>query len=215
MYIAAIVRELVVAGYADLAELLLRPPSHVSYAAAGSLLVYGAVPYFSQTKHRDLSDECNSAQDLVQSIKDGKLSAIKEGAALLAKHPNLRGFKGIVTAAPRSAAGRPSNMRLAGALVKNGIGTIATELVVREKPVESSRMRRRRGLEGIGFDEHYDSMAFVGQPSDMPVLIVDDVFTKGNTLRAVAARIRAAKHTGPIQAATIGYFISKIGRAHV
>lgn len=175
--------------------------------------VYSSVPYFSRSKRRGLSPECDQAQDLVQAVKDGDRKAIKEGIGILATHPKLRGFKGIVTAAPRSKAGRPSGMVLARELVKAGVGKKAVEMVVRKSAVPSSRMRRRKGLAGIGKEKHVESMAFAGRASDEPVLIVDDVVTTGATLDAVAHHIRAAAHTGPVMAATVGYFTENVRQA--
>jgi hypoxanthine phosphoribosyltransferase len=40
-----------------------------------------------------------------------------------------------------------------------------------------------------------------------PLLLVDDVFTSGNTLRAMEATLRAAGHKGVIMLATGGYAV--------
>jgi phosphoribosylpyrophosphate synthetase len=178
-----------------------------------TLVVYSSLPYFSRSWRRGLSQDCDAVQDLVEAIKAGDTSAIKLGVKGLASHPKLRGFKGIVTAAPRSTASRPSNMVIAQELVRHGVGTKALQMVVRGTPVPSSRLRRRLGQEGIPFAQHLDSMVFVGEPNDEPVLIIDDMFTTGTTLKATAARIRKGGHRGPLAGATIGYYVDDEARA--
>jgi len=169
------------------------------------MIVYSAVTYLSSSKYRGISKECDRAQDLIEAVKSGDRKAIEEAAKILSGHPGLRGFKGIVTGAPRSKQGRPSNLVIARALVENGVGSSVEELVTRKTPVSSSRLLRRSGREGVSFDEHVASMAFVGSTSDRPVLIVDDMFTTGATLRATAKRIQDSGHSGSIMGATIGF----------
>jgi len=172
-----------------------------------SIAVYSAVPYFSRGHHRGLDQDCDAAQDLIEAVKAGDMSAIKLGVKALARHPKLKGFKGIVTAAPRSSQSRPSNLIIAQELVSWGVGTTALQMVVRGTAVPSSRLRRRLGKEGVPFQQHLDSMVFVGQPTSEPVLVIDDMFTTGTTLSATAARIKKGGHQGTITGATVGYFV--------
>lgn len=176
----------------------------------GRFPVYSAMVYLSRTKHRGASPETDATQDVIEQIKAGDNHAIKEGAAALARHAGLRGFKGVVTGAPRSAAGRPSNMKLAKALVKAGVGKRAVDLVERAIAVQSSRMRRRAGgvEAGTGYQEHVRSMAVKGVPEADGVLIVDDVFTSGATLRAAADVLHQAGFRGPVFGATVAHYSS-------
>lgn len=155
------------------------------------MFVATAVQYASRTRHRGFSPEHDWAQDLVEAVKVGDPSAIAEAADLLAHHPALRGFTGVVTPVPRSTDDRPSLMPLAVALVSSGVGRVAIESVRRTRPVESSRARRRRGLPGVPIEEHVASTSIVDCPAaelDL-VLVVDDVLTVGSTLRASAIQI--------------------------
>jgi len=174
----------------------------------GRFPVYSAMLYLSRTKHRGASPETDATQDLIERLKAGDQAAIRAGAEALARHPGLKGFKGVVTAAPRSASGRPSNMVLANALVRAGAGKRAVDLVERAVAVQSSRMRRRAGgvNAGTGYQEHVRTMAVKGVPEAAGVLIVDDVFTSGATLRAAAEVLHQAGYRGPIFGATVAHY---------
>lgn len=177
--------------------------------------VYSSLVYLSRTKHRGKDPDCDEVQDLVQDVKDGDRSAIGDGAKALAQHPGLKGFRGWVVPAPRSTAKRPSNMVLAKALTSLGVGTKAVDMVARIKSIESSRMRRRKGgvQAGTPLEQHLASMGFVGKVADSGVLIVDDIFTTGATLKAAALTMRKAGYKGPIFSATLGYYEPSAGKA--
>jgi hypothetical protein len=177
------------------------------FKVAGSLLVAASIGYASRTKYPAVPEDFETARDLIQDLKDGGREAAVKCAKIMAKHPLLRGFGGVVVPAPRSSDGRPSHILLAECLVRAGVGSRAIVAVVRKHPVESSRLRRRKGLPGLSYDEHVESMASSGHGIDPieAVLIVDDMFTVGTTLRAAATVLRQAGHTGPIMGATAGF----------
>jgi len=170
--------------------------------------VYSSLVYLSRSKHRGVDPDCDDIQDLIQDVKDGDKRSIEKAASELAKHPGLRGFKGWVAATPRSTADRPSNMVLAKSLVRKGVGVKAVDMVKRIKSIESSRMRRRKGgvQAGTTLDQHLASMGFVGETAKEGVLIVDDIFTTGATMKAAALTMRRAGYKGPIFAAALGYY---------
>jgi phosphoribosylpyrophosphate synthetase len=170
--------------------------------------VYSSLVYLSRSKHRGVDPDCDDVQDLVQDTKDGNQQAIKNSAAMLAKHPGLKGFQGWVAPVPRSATNRPSNMTLARTLTGLGVGTKAIDMVTRIKAIESSRMKRRKsGVQaGTSMEQHLASMGFVGEIADAGILLVDDIFTTGATVKAAALTMRKAGYKGPIFAATLGYY---------
>jgi phosphoribosylpyrophosphate synthetase len=177
--------------------------------------VYSSLVYLSRSKHRGVDPDCDVVQDLIQDVKDGDKAAIEKAATMLAKHPGLRGFKGWVTATPRSTADRPSNMVLAKALVRHGVGVKAVDMVKRIKSIESSRMRRRAGgvQAGTSLDQHLASMGFTGKVANEGVLIVDDIFTTGATMKSAALTMRRAGYKGPIFTAALGYYQPKASEA--
>ncbi len=178
----------------------------ISGKGLGMFPIYSAVMYFSVTKHRGISKDGDFIQDQIQKLKDGNTSAIEWGADLLSKHPGLRGFNGVVIGAPRSKTGKPSNLEIAKKLVSIGIGKSAESSVSRIVPVESSRIRRRRGERGTGYREHLTSMSTNGVPQSDGVLIVDDVFTTGATIRAAGEVLWKNGFNGPIFGATVAYY---------
>ena len=198
-HIATVTLKLLEAGYQEEALQILQ-------ASHFTIPVYSSLVYMSRTQHRGLNPECDRVQDLIQRVKDGDRQAIQEAAKVLATHPGLRGFKGWVAPAPRSKAGRPSNSVVAEALVHAGIGTEVVPMVQRIREVESSRMRRHRGEPGVSLEEHLESMGFVGVIADQGVLLVDDIFTTGTTLRASALTLLQAGYHAPLFGATLGYY---------
>jgi len=182
---------------------------------AGSLPVYTALMYLSRTAHRGVHAECDRVQDTIQALKDGDARAARFCARTLAKHPGLRGFKGAVVPCPRSSSKNPPLTAFAEALVRHGVGSRVTVAVVRESPVESSRLRRRKGLPGVDSGVHQKSMGLSKDALDPnePVVIVDDIFTTGGTIRAVAGTLRRGGHKGRIIGATAGYYEADASKA--
>jgi DNA topoisomerase IB len=180
--------------------------SQMRTRGAGSVPVYAAFVYLSRTHHRGISPDCDGVQDLIQKLKDGDPKAARKCAAHLSSHPALRGFRGVVVPAPRSKGTSPPLMRFAEALVAQGVGTRAETAASRVAPVESSRMRRQRGLPGVTLDDHIQSIAVAGIDPNEDVLIIDDIVTTGTTIKAVAARFRQAGHRGKILGAAAGYY---------
>ena len=174
---------------------------------AVSVPIYAAYTYLSKTKYRGLDADCDQVQDLIEKLKQGDTGATQDAAKVLAKHPKLVGFSGVVVPAPRSSSDRPSLLALARALVRHGVGTRVEVPVVRVAPVESSRMRRRQGLPGVSFDDHVQSLGVQehGILPDEDVLLVDDIVTTGATIKAVASRLRQAGHRGSIIGAAAGH----------
>ena len=173
---------------------------------AGRFSVYSSLVYLSRTAHRGHSPETDVIQDLIEALKRGDPAAIQEGAQQLATHPGLRGFKGVVVPAPRSSDQRPSNLQLAKALVQQGVGTTALDLITRIKPVPSSRQLRHERGRGLPYSEHIQSLEAELPESADGVLIVDDIFTTGATILAAAETLRQAGYTGPVFGAAVGYY---------
>ena len=178
-----------------------------TFRTASTLTVASSIAYVSTTKFPDVDVDFEEARQLVLALKAGDDGAARQCARIMAKHPLLRGFQGIVTPAPRSTAERKAHLLLARLLVSLGVGTEAVPLVKRVQPVPSSRILRQKGLSGVPYETHVETMEAEPDASSLttPILIVDDVFTRGNTLRASATVIRQAGFIGEIMGATAGY----------
>lgn len=186
---------------------LTRVIDRFTFRVANTLRVAGSVAYVSTTKFPVVSPEFEEARKLVLALKTGDQGAARECAKIMSKHPLLRGFKGLVTPAPRSTPDRVAHLYLAKLLVSQGIGFEAAPVVRRIAPVPSSRVLRQNGLKGVPYEEHVRTME--ADPNialaNTPILIIDDVFTVGNTLRSSATVIRKAGYIGDIIGATAGY----------
>lgn len=172
--------------------------ARLSGRTASSFPVYTSYIYLPQSQFRGVSSACDGVQDLIESLKAGDKRATEEVARTMAAHPSLRGFKGVVVPAPRSTPGH-TMADLAGALVRHGVGDKVVKAIARRYPVESSRLRRHQGLPGLSEAEHMESMS----PDEIldqtvPVLVVDDVYTTGSTLRATAWTLQRVGHWGEI-----------------
>ena len=172
--------------------------ARLSGRTASSFPVYTSYVYLPQSQFRGVSSACDEVQDLIEALKAGDAQATETIAHTMAAHPVLRGFKGVVVPAPRSTPGH-TMAHLAEALVRHGVGDRVVRAVARIAPVESSRLRRHQGLPGVSEVDHVRSMGTdEGLPADASVLVVDDVFTTGSTLRAAAWTLQRAGHLGEI-----------------
>lgn len=161
--------------------------------------VVSAVAYVSSRLYPEVPPEWRRARAIVHGVKEGDAAALDDAATMIAHL--CRGFRGIVAPVPRSAPGRPSLMALCQRIVARGVGREARVIVERARAVTSSRELRRADREAISIAEHVASMRLVATP-DAPVLFVDDMFTEGRTITAVARVVGRSIH-----AATVGYYI--------
>lgn len=176
--------------------------------------VYSAFAYVSTSQHPSVAPSYGNARRIVLALKSGdEVAARVVAKRLLAQHPELRNFRGTVVPAPRSTAARRPHTHLAEALLALGVGTAVESLVQRVKDVPSSRERRRQGLPGLSVEEHLDTLGVKQAQPRGGVLIVDDVFTTGSTIKASIKALRRAGFSGPFSAAVAAYVIEQPGAA--
>jgi hypothetical protein len=87
---------------------------------------------------------------------------------------------------PASDGSMDANLALARAIAAQVQGARIKLAIARSHPVQSSTVRRRKGLFGLQPDEHH----FVrsgGPIEPLPLYFVDNVITTGNTIRAARA----------------------------
>lgn len=176
--------------------------------------VYAAFTYVSTTKHPRVPPTYEAARRVVLSLKAGDAAAARAVAKrLIAENPKLRRFRGVIVPAPRSTIARLPHTHLAQALHNLGVGTQVATLVKRTRDVPSSRMLRRRGEPGLTSEQHEETLRAQEGYKNLPVLIVDDVFTTGATLRATIQVLKRAGYRGPFSAAVAAYAIESPNEA--
>ena len=151
--------------------------------------------YLSRTRYRGLRADVDHVQDIVEGVKLAEPAAIAEAAHWLSRVRRLHG-PALVVPVPRSRVDRPSLLPLCKALVERGVGTEAGVLVERRVPVESSRLRRRAGLQAVGAAQHRESFTTLSpmlHEAGRPLLLVDDLSTEGRVLTAVRVMSGRAK----------------------
>lgn len=170
-----------------------------------SIPVFAGATTLSRTRYRGVRADIDRVQDVVDAVKLGQRRATATAANWIAKNWELQGSD-LVVPMPRSAASRPSILLLAEALVARGVGSVAQDLLSRHLPVASSRHRRREGLAGVTSAQHQASVTVAPPGSGeahTPLILIDDVFTQGNTSTAMVRRLRAAGWRGPIRVAVV------------
>jgi predicted amidophosphoribosyltransferase len=89
---------------------------------------------------------------------------------------------------PASDTSTDANLALARAIAELVPGAKVKLALARERAVESSTNRRRRGRVGLRPDEHHFVRA-AGPMNALPLYFVDNVITTGNTIRAARAAL--------------------------
>lgn len=123
---------------------------------------------------RDIANRMKNATD-DQALEEAAVDMaplIPEGAAIVP--------------APSSSGLNPATIVLAQKLQALVLGTRVVEAVVRKTPVPSSTLLRRAGRPAVTVDEHLASMKLIHMISkNRKIVVVDNVLTEGNTIRAV------------------------------
>lgn len=176
-----------------------------SVSIAQTLPLFSGATTLSRTLYRGWRADADRVQDVVEGVKLAEPAAIAEAATWMARSRRLHG-PALVVPVPRSSSTRPSLLGLAAALVERGVGDEAREIIERRVEVSSSRLRRREGLPGVSSAQHRASFT-VRRPGPgeamRPLLLVDDVVTRGNVLTAAVQSVREAGWRGPIRAAVV------------
>lgn len=180
-------------------------PQHQAVQAAAAVPLYSCFPFVTG---RHAQEQDQKFADTIRSLKQGDRAAAKLCAGILADHPSISSFTGILTPAPRSTSASPrSNILLCEALLAEGIGQEAIAFVGRAEDMPSAAKLRERGRGEIKTERHVQSMHILEEPPpDEKILIIDDVFTTGSTLRAVATvLVQAGVPNRNLSAATVAY----------
>ncbi len=165
--------------------------------------VHAALTYVSR-RWRGLWPAIDDVQDLIEGLKVGEAWAAGLGAGRLAEQlRDVVAPGGVIAVAPRSRPGRPSLAPLARCLAKLLGCRARPNLLVRRRPVPSSRRLRRRGRPGVPLQRHATTIRVVGPLPRRPLLVVDDVVTSGATLLACERVLREAGCLGPIALAAV------------
>ena len=164
------------------------------------MYVTAGAAYLSRTLYRGLRPDTDFVQDVVEGIKHEDVASAEVAAGwFTSDRRELRRQGVLVVPVPRSTPGRHTYPFAAcmGAI----LGREVQPLLFRATPVPSSRLLRRQGREGVSVKTHVASLAAV-RPEisgvDLPLLLVDDVFTRGNTLVACTRVLRRVGWRGPI-----------------
>jgi hypothetical protein len=142
-------------------------------------------------------DYDETTRKTANDIKDaGNKLALMEAAETMGL---LVPSRAVLVPVPSSSGLNHATRVLAGYIAKWVPGAEVVDMLRRRWPVPSSTILRRQGLPAVSEKEHVESMESkhpLALPSDRPIVLVDNVVTEGNTLRA-AARVLAAVGRAP------------------
>ena len=126
----------------------------------------------------------DAARPVARALKTADPTAVQEAVALMA--PLVSSNRPVYVPVPGSSGDTTANRALARALVARTGGMIS-DVLGRERPVQSSYKRFYEGKDSLSPSEHH--MVLRGWPPIGDVYLVDNVATTGNTLRAARAVI--------------------------
>jgi hypothetical protein len=129
---------------------------------------------------RPISPEEITARRIAQDLKNGSDAAIRIAAPVMAA---LIDGPCWLVPVPASDASITANLKLARAIAELVSGARVKCAVARTRPVESSCVRRLRGLPGLTVDQHAIART-AGPMQPLPVYFVDNVITTGTTIAA-------------------------------
>lgn len=109
---------------------------------------------------------------------------------------------------PRGERGAWAARGLVTALRKAGLGAGSAVLVQRTAAIESAKMARSRGQPRPTIAQHLATMAVTGELPAAPVVLVDDVLTRGTQLAACVELLRRAGYREKITGFCAGYWTS-------